>query len=106
MSFDDEMKGGFISKDILKGPDGKPIFTGKDVLIPPDKAKCPYCRKVFEFVREPTITCPFCHKIVSESSKMECPVCHSRVDYLLGETNTFTGEQQGCEGCWKPAKRK
>lgn len=44
---------------IIKGPDGKPIFTGKEdpnnTLAKPNKG-----------------------------SQIECPICHNMVDYLLG----------------------
>jgi len=36
-----------------------------------------------------------------ESSKIECPVCHQGVDFLLGD-DTPDGGKRGCEACWKP----
>lgn len=62
---------------IKKTEDGKFVFTGREVL----PEKLPY-RK--------------------QSSKLECPLCHQMFDYLVGETDTQTGERQGCELCYKP----
>lgn len=39
-----------------------------------------------------------------EGSKMECPVCHKMVDYLVGEN--IHGGIQGCEMCWKPPQKQ
>ncbi len=66
--------------DIIKGQDGKYIFTGK------------------EDPRAQTNT-------KMEGSKMECPVCHGMFDYLVGE-DTPDGGRQGCEGCWKPSNTR
>jgi hypothetical protein len=71
----------FISAAVVPGRDGKPQFIGQDELAP---------RKLVKQV---------------EGSKMECPQCHQMVDYLLGNTDTNTGEMQGCEGCYKPPMR-
>lgn len=38
-----------------------------------------------------------------KGTQMECPRCHSMVDYLVGE-DTKDGGKQGCESCWKPGK--
>jgi len=37
-----------------------------------------------------------------ESAKIECPVCHQEVDFLLGD-DTPDGGKRGCEACWKPS---
>jgi hypothetical protein len=47
---------------------GKPVFTGKE------EPQRPQMR--------------------NETSKIECPLCHAQVDYLLGNV------RQGCEGCF------
>jgi len=61
---------------ITYGPDGKPVFIGKeDSHIPQSQ--------------------------ISEGSKSECPVCHGMFDYLVGE-DTPDGGRIGCEKCWKP----
>ncbi len=61
---------------IVPGPDGKPVFLGReDPQNPPVK---------------PT-----------EGTKMECPFCRGKFDYLVGE-DTPDGGRMGCESCWKP----
>jgi hypothetical protein len=60
---------------IVLGPDGKPVFVGREDLSNPPVSP-------------------------SGGSKMECPQCHSMVDYLVGEN--VNGGLQGCEGCYKP----
>ena len=53
--------------------DGKPVFTGhEDTNNPPVKPM--------------------------EGAKIECPICHTMVDYLLGNT------RKGCEGCFDKSK--
>jgi len=65
--------------NIVLDKDGKPIFIGhEDPANPPVKAP-------------------------SESSKMECPVCRGRFDYLIGE-DTPDGGRMGCETCYRPGK--
>lgn len=62
----------------FKGPDGKLVFTGREQeQAPPPK-------------REP-------------GAQMECPVCHGKFDYLVGD-DTNDGGVRGCEKCWKPPK--
>ena len=70
----------FISSAINMGQDGKPVFIGQDN---PSRAS-------------PTKR--------GERSMMICPQCQKEVDYLLGDTDTATGEMQGCEGCYKPPR--
>lgn len=69
----------FFTKDVIMGPDGKPVFWGKDRPVTPFKKQ--------------------------EGSKMQCPICTQEVDYLVGE-NTPDGGRQGCESCWKPGTGK
>jgi len=64
---------------VIQGKDGKPIFIGKE---------------------DPNNRPSNGQRLPPE---MECPVCHSMVDYLVGE-NTPDGGRQGCEKCWKPGK--
>lgn len=55
---------------IIQGPDGKPVFVGKeDPHNPPVEPQA--------------------------GNKMECPVCHGEFDYLLGED--VNGGRVGCE---------
>lgn len=69
-----------MNQFFIPGPDGKPVFLGKeDIANPPTKKP--------------------------EGSKMECPVCHGQFDFLVGE-NTHDGGVMGCELCWKPPKGK
>lgn len=58
---------------VLVGPDQKPVFTGHATQPPPFKKM--------------------------EDSKMECPICHKQVDYLVG-VDTQDGGRQGCEECY------
>lgn len=63
-----------MDKFFIKDENGKPIFIGKeDANNPPQKP-------------------------VAESSKIECPICHSKVLYLLGDT------VKGCEVCYDKSK--
>jgi hypothetical protein len=65
---------------VVLDKDGKPVFIGHDDLNnppnPPDHG--------------PALT-------------EECPVCHNKVPYLVGE-NTSDGGVMGCESCWKPSQ--
>ena len=75
-------------------PDGKPMFISNAITpIPGGKA-------TFVGHNEPPIT-----NVKGESTKIPCPICKIPVDYLVGE-NTEDGGIQGCEGCWKPSKKK
>ena len=58
------------------GPDGKPVFVGKENPNVPQ------------------------YKASGEGSKMTCPVCGGQFDYLLGE-DTPDGGKMGCEKDWK-----
>jgi len=69
----------FVSQAISVGPNGKPVFVGQD------KPQENLLKR-------------------QEGSKITCPVCGKDVDYLVGETDTTTGEVQGCEACHKPAR--
>lgn len=62
---------------VIQGPDGKPVFTGKEDPHNPPVS--------------PT---------VGEGSKIECPICHGQFDYLVGD-DTPDGGKRGCETCWK-----
>lgn len=68
-----------ISPFVRPGPDGKPIFFGKDE--PAQQAA-----KV-------------------EGTKITCPVCNQEFDYLVGE-DTPDGGRKGCETCWRPSPGK
>lgn len=90
---------------IVQGPDGKPVFTGKeDPKNPPVKDlqhnTCPGCKTVYPST---VIECERCH-IAFQGSKMQCKVCGGWFDYLVGED--IGDGRQGCEKCWKPPSMK
>lgn len=68
----------FFTKDIAMGPDGKPVFVGKEEPSPKVEA--------------------------TKGAQMQCPVCRGWFDYLVGD-DTNDGGKRGCEGCWKPSQR-
>ena len=68
-----------MEKLFVPGPDGKPVFIGKE-----DPNQKPVER--------------------GEGSKIECPVCKGIFDYLLGD-DTPDGGVRGCEKCWKPSQK-
>jgi hypothetical protein len=69
-----------MSDFIVPGPDGKPIFIGKEDPKNPPRA-----------IKK-------CNHGSDECSHMICPVCGNYVDYLLGTVS------QGCEACYDPKK--
>lgn len=68
---------GFISPFIIPGPDGKPVFIGKDQPNPVQPQK--------------------------KGAQIQCPVCNGMFDYLVGEDTPDEG-RRGCESCWRPPK--
>ena len=76
-----------MSNYITTGPDGKPMFIGKEdphnTPLPLTPTECPHG----------TESC----------SHMQCSFCHNYVDYLVGE-DTPDGGRRGCESCYRPPK--
>lgn len=70
----------FISDAISIGHGGVPIFIGHAEKDPQNRRK-------------------------DQVGMILCPVCSKEVNYLVGQTDTETGEVQGCEGCYKPPVR-
>lgn len=69
----------FTSPFIVPGPDGKPVFIGKEQPAPQVTAE--------------------------KGAQMQCPVCNQMFDYLVGD-DTPDGGRRGCEGCYKPGKER